>query len=151
VRAWRAIKARRWPLKLIVRGQMKRATLAFALVLAAVPEVATLADDARPIPAPTTAPPAVLRFDEVAIPSQATVQMVQGNVELYTPQGWVPLSQGAALGDNSRLHIPPSAKLYLAFSPKGSAQFQPAPKERWVALRVNGGNSPASNQRLERP
>lgn len=109
-----------------------------------MPLVAAVASDPAPaVETPLTEP--VLRFDEVEIPSPATVQEVHGEVELYTRTGWVLVTQKATLGNNSRLRIPAGASLRLAFSPMGSAQFQPAPKERLVALRIRRDAAPTSN------
>ena len=98
----------------------------------------------------TTTEP-ILRFEELEIPSAATVELIQGEVELYTRTGWVPVTLAAVLGDNSRLRIPAGATLHLVFSSKGSAQFQPAPKERLVALRVRGAVTSAPNNRWRGP
>ena len=109
---------------------------------------------AGPVPGETTTEALtepVLRFEELEIPAPATVQLIHGKVELYTRTGWVPLTRAAVLGDNSRLRIPAGATLHLAFSPKGSAQFQPAPNERLVALRVRGAVAPAPKNRSRGP
>ena len=117
------------------------------LTMLGLPVLPSRAED-RPVPGGTTIETItepVLRFEEVEIPSPATVQLIHGKVELYTRTGWVPLTLAVVLGDNSRLRIPAGATLHLVFSPKGSAQFQPAPKERLVALRVRGTVTPAPN------
>ena len=77
-----------------------------------------------------------IRFTAFDAPSPGTIESVSGEVDRFTPQGWIPLRPGDILESGARFQLGSGASAKVRFAAQHAFTFAPQRDVRGFILQV---------------